>query len=227
MDEVADVQLQPDHSRFRWGGQDVTINLVGGFNVANALAAATCARALGIDPATIASGLAALEGVRGRFERVDEGQAFTVLVDYAHTPDGLTQALKAARKLTEGRLLIVFGAGGDRDAEKRPLMGAAASELADLAIVTSDNPRSEDPNLIIDQVVAGAADRSKTVIEPDRASAISTALATAQAGDLVLIAGKGHEQGQEVAGRSIPFDDVEVARSALIRIRVSRGELGN
>ena len=160
-------------------------------------------------PDVIAEGLSSVPGVRGRFESVDAGQPFTVLVDYAHTPDGLTQALQGAREFTSGRLLVVFGAGGDRDHEKRPLMGAAAARLADLAVVTSDNPRSEDPDAIIEQVVAGVGDRSNVVIEPDRAAAIATALAMAQPGDVVLIAGKGHERGQEVAGRLLPFDDVD------------------
>ncbi len=148
-EDAADVELAPTRSRFRWSGQRVTINLGGRFNLANAVAAASCARALGIDPVDIAAGMAAVGGVRGRFEPVDAGQPFTVLVDYAHTPDGLTQALHGARELTRGRLLVVFGAGGDRDHDKRPLMGAAATALADLAVVTSDNPRSEDPGAIM------------------------------------------------------------------------------
>ncbi|HUJ65117.1 MAG TPA: cyanophycin synthetase, partial [Acidimicrobiales bacterium] len=195
--------------------------LSGKFNVENALAAATCARGLGVDPAVIAEGLAAVPGVRGRFELVQAGQPFTVVVDYAHTPDGLAQVLGAARELCQGQLILVFGAGGDRDHDKRPLMGRVAADLADLAIVTSDNPRSEDPEAIIEQIVAGAAGRTLTV-EVDRAAAISAALAIAQDGDVVVIAGKGHEQGQEAAGRTVPFDDAEVARDALLRIQASR-----
>ena len=173
-------------------------------------------------PAAIATGLASVPGVRGRFEVVDVGQSFTVLVDYAHTPDGVTQALRGAREFTTGRLLVVFGAGGDRDHDKRPLMGAAAAELADLAVVTSDNPRSEDPDAIIEAVVSGAVDRSRLIVEPDRAKAISHALANAGPGDVVLIAGKGHEPGQEIGGRILPFDDVDTARASLLRILASR-----
>jgi UDP-N-acetylmuramoyl-L-alanyl-D-glutamate--2,6-diaminopimelate ligase len=221
-EDATDVELHAGCTRFTWRRQRITIQLGGRFNIANALAAACCAQALGVPVSTIANGLESVPGVRGRFEAVDAGQPFTVLVDYAHTPDGLAQALRGARELATGRVLVVFGAGGDRDHEKRPLMGATASELADLAVVTSDNPRSEDPDAIIGQVVAGAQHRSKLVIEPDRAAAISTALATAESGDVVLIAGKGHEPGQEIAGRILPFDDVEQSRKALQRILASR-----
>jgi UDP-N-acetylmuramoyl-L-alanyl-D-glutamate--2,6-diaminopimelate ligase len=221
-DDATDVRLDPNGSRFVWAGRPIEINVGGRFNVVNAVAAATAARALGIDAATIAQGLAAVQGVPGRFQRVDAGQPFTVLVDYAHTPDGLTNALSAARELTRRNLLVVFGAGGDRDQEKRPLMGAAAAQLADLAVLTSDNPRSEDPDVIIEQVRAGAAEPGKLVVEPDRAAAIATALANAKPGDVVVIAGKGHEQGQDLGSRVLPFDDVEVARTALERIQLSR-----
>jgi UDP-N-acetylmuramoyl-L-alanyl-D-glutamate--2,6-diaminopimelate ligase len=217
-EDAVDVELAPGRSRFTWAGQRVVINLGGRFNVANALAAASCARALGLGPEEIAAGLASVGGVRGRFEPVDAGQPFTVLVDYAHTPDGLAQALRGARELTPGRLLVVFGAGGDRDHEKRPLMGAAATDLADLAVLTSDNPRTEDPDAIIAAVMAGVSDHSKLIVEPDRAAAISIALTTAGPGDVVVIAGKGHEPGQEVAGEIRPFDDAAVARAALQRI---------
>ena len=150
----------------------------------------------------------------GRFEPVDEGQEFTVLVDYAHTPEAIENVLRAAREITSGRLHVVFGAGGDRDRAKRPLMGAAASRLADRVIVTSDNPRSEDPDAIVDEVMAGAADDAER--EVDRRRAIVRAVETAAPGDVVVIAGKGHEQGQEFEdGRKIPFDDVTVAREAL------------
>ncbi len=216
------IELAADRSRFTWENQRITLHLGGRFNVENALAAATCARSLGVAPDVIAEGLSSVPGVRGRYESVDAGQPFAVLVDYAHTPDGLTQALQGAREFASGRLLVVFGAGGDRDQEKRPLMGATASRLADLAVVTSDNPRSEDPDAIIEQVVAGVRDRSNVVIEPDRAAAIATALAMAQPGDVVLVAGKGHERGQEVAGRLLPFDDVDTVRTALVRILASR-----
>jgi UDP-N-acetylmuramoyl-L-alanyl-D-glutamate--2,6-diaminopimelate ligase len=217
--DADDLELDPAGSRFRWEGETITLNLSGRFNVSNALAAATCAAHLGVPAASVSRGLAAIDGVRGRFERVDAGQPFTVVVDYAHTPDGLVQVLEAARELTPGRLLVVFGAGGDRDHEKRPLMGAAAARLADLAMVTSDNPRSEDPHRIIDEVVAGVKDGANLVVEPDRGAAIAAALATAEAGDVVVIAGKGHERGQEVMGRMLPFDDAEVARTVLARLQ--------
>jgi UDP-N-acetylmuramoyl-L-alanyl-D-glutamate--2,6-diaminopimelate ligase len=174
--------------------------------------------------AEVADGLAAVESVRGRFEPIDGGQQFIVLVDYAHTPDGLDQALAAARELAPGNLIVVFGAGGDRDQAKRPLMGAVASRRADLAVLTSDNPRSEDPERIIEDVRAGADGPGGLVVEPDRARAIAAALAAAEAGDVVVIAGKGHETGQEIAGRIIPFDDAAVARQALARILGSRRE---
>jgi len=188
--------------------------LPGLFNVQNALGAIAAARALGADQEAIREGLAAAEQVPGRFESVDEGQPFAVLVDYAHTPDSLDNVLRAARELTRGRLYVVFGAGGDRDRSKRPLMGAAAAELADRVIVTSDNPRSEDPAAIIAEVAAGAGAGAQT--EVDRRAAIEHAIASAAAGDTIVIAGKGHERGQEFAdGRKEPFDDVEVAREAL------------
>jgi UDP-N-acetylmuramoyl-L-alanyl-D-glutamate--2,6-diaminopimelate ligase len=214
-DDATDIELGPSGSCFTWAGQRVAIKVGGRFNLANAVAAAACARALGGHPVDIAEGMAAVAGVRGRFEPVEVGQPFTVLVDYAHTPDGLRQALNGARELTTGRVLVVFGAGGDRDHDKRPLMGAAAAGLADVAVVTSDNPRSEDPLAIIEAVVAGVSDRSKLIVEPDRYAAISTALTVARPGDVVLIAGKGHELGQEIAGQLVPFDDAEVARSLL------------
>lgn len=222
LSEATGVELRPGGSSFVWDGHRIDVNLGGRFNVANALAAATCARSLGIDTAAIAQGLGSLPGVHGRFEVVDGGQPFAVIVDYAHTPDGLTQALSAARELGTGKLIVVFGAGGDRDHDKRPLMGEAASRLADLAVITSDNPRSEDPIGIIDQILSGAAGNANVVTEPDRGAAIATALANASRGDVVLIAGKGHERGQDIGGRVVPFDDVEVARAAIDRILASR-----
>jgi UDP-N-acetylmuramoyl-L-alanyl-D-glutamate--2,6-diaminopimelate ligase len=194
----------------------VELRLRGRFNVLNALGAAAAARLLGIDAGAVRAGLESVEGVPGRFEEVSEGQPFTVLVDYSHTPDSLENALRAARELGDGRLLCVFGCGGDRDRDKRPLMGRVASELADLAIVTSDNPRSEDPGEIIAQVVAGAV--GEIVVEPDRRAAIELAVDAAEPGDVVLVAGKGHEQGQEIGGVVLPFDDREVAREALRKL---------
>ncbi len=156
----------------------------------------------------------------GRFESVDEGQPFEVVVDYSHTPDSLENVLRAARELTEGRVICVFGCGGDRDRGKRPVMGGIASRLADVPIVTSDNPRSEEPEAIIEEIVAGMEPGAE--IDPDRRSAIARAIELAEPGDVVVIAGKGHEQGQEFKdGRKVPFDDREVAREALRRLRVA------
>ena len=160
----------------------------------------------------------ALAAVPGRFEPVDEGQGFAVLVDYAHTPDSLAATLRAARELVRGRLICVFGCGGDRDRGKRPLMGRAAAEEADVVIVTSDNPRSEDPLAIIAEVVAGAPPAAVDV-EPDRRAAIVRALEQARDDDVVVIAGKGHELGQEIGGSTRPFDDRVVAREALRGLR--------
>ena len=226
VDDAEGLELGAGGSTFRWGGRAMRVRLGGRFNVENALAAATCARELGIPSDSIAAGLASVASVRGRFEPVDAGQSFTVLIDYAHTPDGLAQALRAARELTSGRLLVVFGAGGDRDHDKRPLMGRVASELADLAVVTSDNPRSEDPAAIVDAVVSGAIDRSRVVVELDRSRAIAAAVASAAPGDVVVVAGKGHETGQDIGGRVHPFDDAAVAREAIQRILASRRDRG-
>jgi UDP-N-acetylmuramoyl-L-alanyl-D-glutamate--2,6-diaminopimelate ligase len=206
------------------GERALSLPLPGRFNVANALGALAAVHALGGDLDVL---IAALErGVRvpGRFEPVEEGQEFAVLVDYAHTPDSLENVLRTARELiagTRGRVVCVFGAGGDRDRGKRPLMGEIAARLADVAIVTSDNPRSEEPDAIIAEILEGAA-RGRAVgapavaVEADRREAIDRAIAAAQRGDVVVIAGKGHEQGQEFAdGEKVPFDDVTVAREAL------------
>jgi UDP-N-acetylmuramoyl-L-alanyl-D-glutamate--2,6-diaminopimelate ligase len=193
--------------------------LPGAFNVANALGALAAGVAMGIDPEAVAAGLAGAERVPGRFEPIDEGLGFAVLVDYAHTPDSLENVLRAARTLTDGRVLAVFGAGGDRDRDKRPKMGWAGASLSDLAIVTSDNPRSEDPDAIIAGILGGIADDDEVEVEPDRRAAIALAFERARPGDVVVIAGKGHEQGQEFEdGRKIPFDDREVAREELRRL---------
>jgi UDP-N-acetylmuramoyl-L-alanyl-D-glutamate--2,6-diaminopimelate ligase len=195
----------------------IRTRLPGLFNVSNALASIGATHSLGVPLATAAGALEEAERVPGRFEPVDEGQDFAVLVDYAHTPDSLENVLRAARKITRGRLHVVFGAGGDRDQGKRPLMGRVASELSDRAIVTSDNPRSEDPDAIVDQVFAGTVGTAER--EVDRRRAIALAVEGASAGDVVVIAGKGHEQGQEFeGGRKEPFDDVTVARDALRRV---------
>jgi len=199
------------------GDVDIRTRLPGLFNVQNALAAIAAARALDVPLGTIADALVEAARVPGRFEPVDEGQDFGVLVDYAHTPDSLENVLRAAREVTQGRLHVVFGAGGDRDRAKRPLMGRAAAEHADRVIVTSDNPRSEDPDSIVDMVMEGAPAAERIV---DRRAAIARALETAEPGDVVVIAGKGHEQGQEFEnGRKEPFDDRDVAREALRAVR--------
>jgi UDP-N-acetylmuramoyl-L-alanyl-D-glutamate--2,6-diaminopimelate ligase len=194
------------------GGAD--LKLRGRFNVENALGAALAARALGCDDDAIRRGLESVRGVPGRFESVEAGQPFHVIVDYAHKPDALEKVLRASRELADGnRVIVVVGAGGDRDRGKRPLMGELAAALADVAIVTSDNPRSEEPEAIVAEIVAGAG--APVEIEIDRAAAIARAVALAQPGDVVLIAGKGAEQGQEFADRTIPFDDREAAKDAL------------
>jgi UDP-N-acetylmuramoyl-L-alanyl-D-glutamate--2,6-diaminopimelate ligase len=213
-----EVEFDTGGARFRLthpdGETHLTTRLPGHFNVQNALAAVAAARAMGIDMETIARGLSEAGRVPGRFEPVDEGQRFAVLVDYAHTPDSLENVLRAARAITSGKLHVVFGAGGDRDRTKRPLMGRAAADYADRLIVTSDNPRSEDPASIVDEVAAGAGEGAELIV--DRRVAIARAIEAAEAGDVVVIAGKGHEQGQEFEnGRKEPFDDVTVAREAL------------
>src|SRR5205823_932812 len=177
---------------------------------------------MGVAPGDIARALPGAARVPGRFEPVDEAQPFAVLVDYSHTPDSLENALAAARELASGRVLVVFGAGGDRDRGKRPLMGEIAARLADVALVTSDNPRSEDPEAIIDEVVAGipAHPHGEVERDADRRASIHRAIALARPGDAVVIAGKGHETGQEFAGGRIePFDDAAVAREALLSAR--------
>ncbi|HWK18176.1 MAG TPA: UDP-N-acetylmuramoyl-L-alanyl-D-glutamate--2,6-diaminopimelate ligase [Solirubrobacteraceae bacterium] len=195
--------------------------LRGRFNVYNVLGAVAAVDALGVDLETITAAIRTAGQVPGRFEPVDEGQGFAVLVDYAHTPDSLENVLRAARNLTGGRVHVVFGCGGDRDRGKRPLMGGIASRLADRVIVTSDNPRSEDPDAIVAEILTGSAADTEAIV--DRRAAIEATIAGAHAGDVVVIAGKGHEQGQEFeSGRKIPFDDVTVAREVLRGARLAR-----
>jgi UDP-N-acetylmuramoyl-L-alanyl-D-glutamate--2,6-diaminopimelate ligase len=213
-----EVSFDVHGSRFRCltpeGELPLELPLPGLFNVQNALAAVASARALGVHLETIRRALPSFGRVPGRFEPVDQGQRFGVLVDYAHTPDSLENVLRAAREVARGRVWAVFGAGGDRDRLKRPLMGEAARRLADRVIVTSDNPRSEDPEAIIDEIMVGAGPDAER--EVDRRRAIELAVEGAEPGDVVVIAGKGHEQGQEFAGgRKEPFDDRTVAREAL------------
>src|SRR6185437_16814898 len=208
---VGDADIRPEQleldgsgARLQAGGIDLRTKLRGRFNVENILAAVAVSRLLGIENDAIAAGVAALEGVPGRFEAVDVGQPFAVVVDYSHKPDALENVLRTARELARNRVICVFGCGGDRDRAKRPLMGRIANELADVAIVTSDNPRSEDPGAIIDEVFAGI-DGDAEIIQ-DRRSAIAHAIETAEPSDVVVIAGKGHEQGQQFRDRTVPFD---------------------
>jgi len=194
------------------GGDDLgaELRLRGRFNRENAAGAVAAARVLGIDPAAVRQGVESVSGVPGRFESVEAGQPFSVIVDYAHTPHSLDNVLRAARELGPGRLTVVFGAGGDRDRDKRPLMGRVAAERADRAIVTTDNPRSEDPQAIAEEVAAG---RLEIVV--DRRAAIEQALADAGAGDVVVIAGKGADTEMEIGGQFVPFDDRAIAREVL------------
>jgi UDP-N-acetylmuramoyl-L-alanyl-D-glutamate--2,6-diaminopimelate ligase len=214
------LELGADGTRFRAAGIELETRLRGRFNVENVLGAVAAGLLLDLDEDEIAAGVARVEDVPGRFEAIDEGQPFAVVVDYAHTPDSLDTVLRAARDLGDRRVIVVFGAGGDRDRGKRPLMGRVALDRSDLVIVTSDNPRSEEPLAIIQDVLQGTG--VDVEIDPDRRTAIRRAIGLAEPGDVVVIAGKGHEQGQEIAGTVHPFDDREVAREALAALRASR-----
>jgi len=215
-DLVSDIDVHAEWSSCRWEGVELRVPLGGRFNLMNALSAAVAARVLGVEPVQIAAGLSAASPVPGRFEPVDAGQPFHVYVDYAHTPDGLEQLLGAAREVAgQGRVLVVFGCGGDRDRTKRAPMGEVAVRLADEVVLTSDNPRSEDPSAIIEAVLEGIDDRSTLTIEPDRRAAIATAIDRARAGDVVIIAGKGHETTQTTGDTVVPFDDRAVARELM------------
>ena len=218
------VRLASFHSRGRAsvlrletaaGEWSVETTLTGRFNRSNVMAAACVGVALGIDAAAVRSGIAALSQVPGRFERLDEGQPFEVIVDYAHTPAGLDTVLRTARELTRGRLLCLFGCGGDRDRGKRPLMGRVAEDLADLVFLTSDNPRSESPEEIIDEIAAGMRDAGSAVVCADRRAAIEAALQEAGEGDVVVVAGKGDEPYQILAEGPTDFDDRRVVRQVL------------
>ena len=223
---ATDVTFLPGGTRFTIatskGDIQVETSLIGAFNVSNCLAAAAMALQAGVGLDAIETGLQALKAVPGRFESIDRGQPFSVVVDYAHTPDSLENVLRAARALTrDTRVICLFGCGGDRDRGKRPLMGAVAAQLADVVVVTSDNPRSEDPHAIIDQILEGVIAHlpdGPDVVDADRAQAIRAALERAQPGDVVVIAGKGHETGQQFADRTIPFDDRDVARTVLTEL---------
>ena len=217
--DAEDLRFDGAVSRFRWRGHEIVLQLAGAHNVANALAAARAAELLGMGSADIADALCATSPVRGRFEAVDAGQPFHIAVDYAHTPDALRAALVAGRQVVgNGRVLVVFGCGGDRDVEKRAEMGRVAAQAADVVVVTSDNPRSEEPGAIIDDILEGidpARPGGPPVVEPDRRAAIRLAVERASDGDLVLIAGKGHETYQIIGDRTIDFDDRQVALEAL------------
>jgi UDP-N-acetylmuramoyl-L-alanyl-D-glutamate--2,6-diaminopimelate ligase len=218
-----DVALEPEGSRFTVVTPDgvrvpARVPLTGGFNVTNALCAIALAGEAGLDPATVADGIARGGGVPGRLERIEAGQDFLAIVDYAHKPDAIEAALSALRPLTKGRLVLVIGAGGDRDQGKRPVMGAIASRLADVVVVTDDNPRTEEPAAIRAAVLAGAregAGATEVIEQGDRRAAIRWAVTAARAGDTVVVAGKGHETGQEVAGTVHPFDDRDEVRAAI------------
>jgi UDP-N-acetylmuramoyl-L-alanyl-D-glutamate--2,6-diaminopimelate ligase len=229
LDDAVDLDVGARTSTFRWHGRPVRLRLGGAFNVANALAAATAAQELGADAASVAEGLSSVVSVPGRFEDVDAGQPFTVVVDYAHTPASLEHVLVAARRVSGNgtgptRVLVVFGCGGDRDRTKRPAMGEAAARLADVAVLTSDNPRGEDPLAIIAEVRAGARRPEALVVEPDRRAAIALALGRARAGDVVVVAGKGHEAVQVTGDLAVPFDDRVVVREELARQGLDRGD---
>jgi UDP-N-acetylmuramoyl-L-alanyl-D-glutamate--2,6-diaminopimelate ligase len=223
---ATDIVLEPSLSRFTvrtgasaprqgpiWSSQRYELRLPGRFNISNALAAIAVAERLGVERPTIARGLAQLERVAGRMEHV-RGDGIDVVIDYAHTPDALANALESLRETARGRLVVVFGCGGDRDKGKRPEMGAVAGRLADRVYVTNDNPRSEEPRAIADAIVAGIG-RREHVVELDRRRAIERAIGEARPDDVVLIAGKGHETYQIIGDDVLPFDDAEAARAAL------------
>ncbi len=216
----ADIALEPHGSRFAVDGRRYALPMPGRFNIWNALAAIGAARRLGVDDDVSARALAALERIPGRMERVGGGDV-EVVVDYAHTPDAIQSALRALRETTAGALVVVFGCGGDRDRGKRAEMGAVAARLADRLYLTSDNPRSEEPQAIVDAILAGVGAREH-VVELDRRRAIELAIAQARPGDVVLVAGKGHEEYQIVGTRVLPFDDAAVAREALAARPVPR-----
>ncbi len=216
--EVSELVVTPTAHEYLWRGQRVSVGIGGAFNAMNSLAAASAAAAIGLDAHVIAEGLRTAPPVPGRFEPVLAGQAFDVVVDFAHTPDGLREALTAARDAAgDGNVIAVFGCGGDRDREKRPEMGKVAAELADRVVVTSDNPRSEDPMVIINAITEGVPGdyRDHVVTEPDRRRAFSVAFEMALPGDVVVIAGKGHETTQTIGNTVVPFDDRAVARELL------------
>lgn len=215
-ESVGSIETGPTSTEFVWRGHTVHIPLGGVFNAANAVLAAEIAIVLGHEAADVAAALANCGPVPGRFESIDEGQEFAVIVDYAHTPEGLAAVLETARDVTDGKLVVVFGAGGDRDQGKRHRMGGVARRWADRVVVTNDNPRSEDPDVIISAIVSGM-DQPPELIEPDRRAAIRHAIAGARPGDLVLVAGKGHETTQTIGDQVLEFDDRVIVRDELQR----------
>jgi len=221
---ASEIEVQPEGVSFRvrWDGNSyfLQLKLTGLFNVYNALAAFAVGVAESFAPEKIGAALARVEGVPGRFQKVDRGQNFTVIVDYAHTPDGLENVLKTARQITKKRLISVFGCGGDRDRQKRPLMGEIGVRCSDLAVLTSDNPRSEDPEKIIADIEKGAlkVESGNYIVILERKEAIEHAIKQAGAGDVVVIAGKGHETYQIIGQRRLPFDDSKVAAQALEKL---------
>lgn len=220
---LTDVRVEAGEHRYRWNGADVVVPIGGDFNVVNSVMALSIAEQLGVEPSAAAAAIAGAPVVPGRFERIDapeaERRGVTVIVDFAHTPDGLEHLLESARAVVggAGRVIAVFGAGGDRDRPKRPEMGAVVARLADRVVVTSDNPRTEDPVAIIGDVLDGVEPdyRDRTTSDPDRRAAIRTALAEATRGDLVVIAGRGHESTQDLGSEIVEFDDRQVAREVL------------
>jgi UDP-N-acetylmuramoyl-L-alanyl-D-glutamate--2,6-diaminopimelate ligase len=222
IEDVADLRLSRTGSTMTWQGQRLEVPMAGRHNVSNALLAAAACELLGVEHAAIVAGLAGLPAVPGRFEVSTTATGVTVVVDYAHTPDALEHVLRAGRSIGDpsSRLTVVFGCGGDRDRGKRPLMGRVAADLADRVVVTTDNPRSEDPAAIVAEILAGiplyseaTADGGPVELEADRAEAIRLAVEGARPGDVVIVAGKGHEHGQEFADRIEPFDDSVVVRA--------------
>ena len=216
--DVSELELGLSESTFRLGGRRVRLRLGGLFNVRNALGAAAAARLVGVELDAICAGLEQADGVPGRFETMTSADGLSIVVDYAHTPAGLEEVLRAVRAATGGRLVVVFGCGGDRDRGKRPVMGEVAARLADAVIVTTDNPRSEDPAAIAAEVLAGVGDRIRCVVELDRRQAIAAALSQASGGDTVVVAGKGHETTMQFADGPIAFDDRVVVREELVRL---------
>jgi UDP-N-acetylmuramoyl-L-alanyl-D-glutamate--2,6-diaminopimelate ligase len=223
VEEPPDVVVGPDRVRFGWRGRTITVDTGGRFTVANALVAAELSAVLGIHEDTVVEGLATARPIPGRFELVPLEGGPQVVVDYAHTPDALTHVLATAREVTTGRVVVVFGCGGNRDRGKRPEMGRVAEDGADQVVVTSDNPRGEPPEGVIADILTGM-ERPPTLVEPDRRRAIAGALGLASRTDLVLLAGRGHEAVQELGDEMISFDDRIVAREEWDVLAVDRGD---